>query len=169
MDRYTKAVLTLIAFALWANLLVSFSPPGRGLIRDASAQGLPTRVVIVGVDMMNGAGSLPVTVPAASPVYLTPGPNPTNPMVLPVNLTQVGARWVQQGAAMPVDIEGIAGTAVKSSGGLPVALASSQPLAVTAKDPLPVLVTKMPPAPSQTSTATSSSGVSSSSTGPGGN
>jgi hypothetical protein len=34
MDRYTKVVLTLIAFALWANLFASFAPGGRGLIRD---------------------------------------------------------------------------------------------------------------------------------------
>jgi len=40
MDRYTKIVLTFIAFALWANLFVSLSPSGGGLIRDAHAQGL---------------------------------------------------------------------------------------------------------------------------------
>ena len=165
MDKYTKVVLTLIAFALWANLLVGMSPPGRGIIRDANAQGLPTRVVIVGVDLINGlgSGSLPVTVGQATPapVYLTPGPNPANPMVLPVNVTQVGARWVQQGAAMPVDIEGIAGAAVKSSGGLPVAVTSAQPLAITAKEPLPVIVTKLPvsPAVSQQSPTSSTQSV----------
>lgn len=165
MDKYTKVVLTLIAFALWANLLVSLAPAGRGLIRNANAYSvgtMPTPVVIVGVDTtggatygLNAAAALPVQVAASqpAPVYLTPGPNAANPMVLPVNLAQIGARSFQQGVALPVDIEGIAGTAVKSSSGLPVA--ALQPLAVAAKDPLQVTVVKMPPVviPSPQSTA----------------
>jgi len=171
MDKYTKVVLTLIAFALWANLYVSVVPPGRGLISDAHAQGI-NYVVIKGIQLETGYGSLaalPVTIAASSqpsPVYLAPGPTATAvPMVLPVNVTQVGAKWVQQGATLPVDIEGIAGAAVKTSGGLPVALASAQPLAVTAKDPLPVVVTKLPVSPAAVPSATQMSPSSSTSTG----
>ena len=188
MDRYTKIVLTLIAFALWANLFVSLSPPGRGLIRDANAQGI-TRVVIAGSDVPLQVSTSPNAMP--QPVYLTPDPrNPAATMVVPVNLAQIGSRSFQQGVVLPVDVEGIAGSAVKSSGGLPVTAA--QPLAVTAKDPLPValkapvqvtaaaslpvtstaplqvIVTKLPvsAAVSQSSTATSTS--SSGTSGPGG-
>jgi hypothetical protein len=151
MDKYTKVVLTLIAFALWANLFVSLSPPGRGLISDAHAQGL-NYVVIRGIQLDPTLGPnqvLPVAVRPSdpAPVYLTAGPNSSNPIVIPVNLAQIGAKWMQQGAAMPVDIEGIAGAPVKASGGLPVALTSPQPLAITAKDPLQVVVTKLPVSP----------------------
>jgi hypothetical protein len=184
MDRYTKIVLTLIAFALWANLFVSLSPPG-GLVRDARAQGI-TRAVIVGVDM----AALPVAIAPgqAAPVYLTPGPNPTNPALVSVNLAQIGSRSFQQGVALPVDIEGIAGAAVKSSPGLPVAVA--QPVSVTAKDPLPiaardplpvmardplavaskvplqVIVTKLPVSAAQVPNSQSTSGYSNSSVPP---
>jgi hypothetical protein len=160
MDKYTKVVLTLIAFALWANLFVSLVPPGRGLISDAHAQGGMAYVVIRGIQLDAGFGNqaLPVAARAGdpAPVYLTAGPNPANPVVLPVNVAQVGSKWMQQGAAMPVDIEGIAGAAVKTSGGLPVALAST-PLAVTAKDPLQVVVTKLPPPPAPVPTSSTPS------------
>jgi len=190
MDRYTKIVLTFIAFALWANLFVSLSPSGGGLIRDAHAQGI-TRVMIVGAE-----ATIPVVLPTQGqfpqPVYLTTDPrNPSSPMVVPVNLAQIGSKTFQQGVVLPVDVEGIAGSAVKSSGGLPVTVA--QPVAVTAKDPLPiaaktplqvavtgpvqvaattpmqVIVTKLPLAPTQFSpaSASSTSGSGSSTTGGG--
>lgn len=188
MDRYTKIVLTLIAFALWANLFVSLSPPGRGLIRDANAQGI-TRVVVVGAE-----APIPVQ-PATSnpfpqPVYLTTDPRNPNPMVLPVNLAQIGSKSFQQGVVLPVDIEGIAGAAVKSSGGLPVSAA--QPIAITAKEPLAValkapvqvtaasplpvtssaplqvIVTRLPTSPAVSQSSSVNSSTSSSSSGPGG-
>ena len=170
MDKYTKVVLTLIALALWANLAVSLTPPGRGLIRDANAQGAPQRVTIASVEM----GYLPVTVANRvllergsypMPVFLIADPTGANPPPgLPGNLSQIGAKTFQQGVVLPVDIEGIAGAAVKSSGlpvavassqpltvtatnPLPVTLASTQPVAVTAKDPLQVTVIKLPPPP----------------------
>lgn len=151
MDKYTKVVLTLIAFALWANLFVSLSPPGRGLISEAHAQSL-SYVVIKGIQLDPTWGPsqvLPVAVRPSdpAPVYLTAGPNSSNPTVIPVNLAQIGSRSMQQGVALPVDIEGIAGAAVRASGGLPVALISPQPLAITAKDPLQVVVTKLPVSP----------------------
>jgi hypothetical protein len=169
MDKYTKVVLTLIAFALWANLFVAFAPPGRGPISEAHAQGI-SYVVIKGIQFDPGFGSpaaLPVMIAPGqpAPVYLTPGPaTGAGPMVLPVNVMQIGTKWVQQGAALPVDIEGIAGAAVKTSGGLPVALASTQPLPVTAKDPLQVVVTKLPPAPAAIANQASTSQGSTTST-----
>ncbi len=186
MDKYTKVVLTLIAFALWANLAVSLAP--HGLIRDANAQSNPnqiSRVSIVSVEtplQVTLAGQL-----RPSAVYLTGDPTGAAPAALPVNLAQIGSKSIQQGAALPVDIEGIAGAGVKSSPGLPVALA--QPVAVTAKDPLPVtardplavssktplqvIVTKLPvsPAVSQSPANQSSTGTtgSSSTSAPPGN
>lgn len=190
MDRYTKIVLTLIAFALWANLFVSLSPPGRGLIRDANAQQI-SRVVIAGSDVPLQVITSPNAMP--QPVYLTTDPrNPAATMVVPVNLAQIGSKSFQQGVVLPVDIEGIAGAAVKSSAGLPVTAA--QPLAVTAKEPLAVtmkapvqvtaaaslpvtstaplqvIVTRLPAsaAVSQSSSAASTSSSGSSSASPGG-
>lgn len=66
MDRYTKVVLTLIAFALWAELLAGFAP-GRALVRDANAQQA-TRVVITGSDV-----SLPVFIVPTGQVQGRPG------------------------------------------------------------------------------------------------
>jgi len=149
MDKYTKVVLTLIAFALWANLFVGVAPHG-ALIRDANGQ-----TIIGGV-------SSPL------PVYLTPGPaNSTHPTVVSVNIVQLNSQPFQRGWGLPVDIEAIAAGPVKQGSGLPVDLATqvvavttkgplpvtlaSLPLPVSAKDPLPVLVTKLPP-PAVTST-----------------
>jgi hypothetical protein len=79
MDRYSKAVFTLIAIALWANLFATLVP-GRALIRDANAQ----------------APAQP------TPVYLTYGPASAAPVVLPVNVLQIGSKSLLQGAMMPV-------------------------------------------------------------------
>lgn len=79
MDRYSKIVLTLIALALWADVFAGLAP-GKALIRDANAQAQPT----------------------ATAVYLVAGPAGATPVVVPVNVTQVGTKWVQQGATLPV-------------------------------------------------------------------
>jgi hypothetical protein len=172
MDRYTKVVLTLIAFALWANLILGVVRPG-GVIREANAQA-----------MMQGCPG-----GYGCPVYITgyvsaPGNNPTSGLPpitvaqasspLSVNLVGVNSHSLQDpSVTIPVtvaDITGVGGTSVRGTGAIPVN-PGSKPVAVTGAvsvtGDVSVIVKKLPPAAAPVPQSTSSSSPPSTSTLPG--
>jgi hypothetical protein len=190
MDRYTKVVLTLIAFALWTQLLVNLAHPGGGFISEAQAQQLVSlqaqvslngpalRVVVAGYDNdgFPKAGPVPVAFATGgqpAPVYFAP--SSAQQAAVPVNIYAVGNSPVQSGATLPVtvaDVTAAGGVNLRTSGGIPVVSGTHAMNITAASDGLPVAVKSMPrsaaftQSPAQ-STATSTTSQMPPTTGPG--